>query len=482
MQPTRAALYVRQSEDILGTGLGVARQLKECSERAEALGWTVAEVYTDNDVSATRSKTRPAYQKLLNDISSGLRDGVIVWDLDRLHRKPIELEHFITLADQHSLALASVGGDVDLSTDNGRLFARIKGAVAASEGERKSERIRAKNRQLAEAGTFSNVTNPFGWRGHELEPAEADLVRNGVDALLKGASLVSVTEDFNRSGLKPPRAKQWSRVTVRQTLMRPRNAGIVLLRGQEVGQAVWSPIVTLEAHRAVCALLDDPDRKTTPGNARTLLLSGLMVCGKCGEKGFTGSTHMRNGHRTLSYRCSHCYGVIIKREVADQAVTQWIVSELSLDANDLWKLANQDSLEQITKLRAELAEIKTDEDALAQSGMSMNLIIQMGKALNTRRQTIEQALERLSQQDAITSLVLDLLPSERLLEGVRAGSMQQAAANKPVVQERFDALDLGRKQTVINALCNITVLQSEGKRDEDSLFRRIAITSANRVE
>ena len=74
----------------------------------------------------------------------------MVWDLDRLHRRPIELEQFLDVADRHGVAMASVGG-VDLATCNGRPVARIKGAVARSEVERKSARQKAANDQRAEA-------------------------------------------------------------------------------------------------------------------------------------------------------------------------------------------------------------------------------------------------------------------------------------------------------------------------------------------
>ncbi len=145
----RTAIYVRISSDPTGQGLGVARQRTACTSKAQALGWDVVEVYEDNDVSATSGRSRPAYQRMLSDLEAGRVDAVVVWDLDRLHRQPIELEHFLALADRHGIALASVGGDVDLATDNGRLFARIKGAVARSEIERKSARQRAANDQRA---------------------------------------------------------------------------------------------------------------------------------------------------------------------------------------------------------------------------------------------------------------------------------------------------------------------------------------------
>src|SRR6478736_1458949 len=124
--PARTAvIYVRISSDPTGQALGVARQEKECRKRAAAMGWPVAQVFTDNDVSASTGKPRPAYAQMLDALESGRANAVVVWDLDRLTRRPIEIEHFIDLADRRDLALASVGGDVDLSTDNGRMFARI---------------------------------------------------------------------------------------------------------------------------------------------------------------------------------------------------------------------------------------------------------------------------------------------------------------------------------------------------------------------
>ena len=46
------AIYARISSDAEGTGLGVARQVKDCRKLAKSRGWAVADEYVDNDVSA----------------------------------------------------------------------------------------------------------------------------------------------------------------------------------------------------------------------------------------------------------------------------------------------------------------------------------------------------------------------------------------------------------------------------------------------
>jgi DNA invertase Pin-like site-specific DNA recombinase len=196
-----AAIYLRQSVDRYGDELAISRQREDCLEICQHRGWTPHE-YVDNDKSATTGR-RPAYEKLLADVRAGKVGAVVVWDLDRLHRRPIELEHFIDLADEKHLALASVGGDADLSTDNGRLFARIKGAVARAEVERKSVRQKRAARQRAERGIWWGP-RPFGYTpdASALVETEAAAVREAFAAILGNASLHSIATRWNAAGIK----------------------------------------------------------------------------------------------------------------------------------------------------------------------------------------------------------------------------------------------------------------------------------------
>src|ERR1700756_4525897 len=97
-KPVKAGVYLRQSLDRTGEGLAVARQREDCLRLCADKGWDVAGVYEDNDTSATKG-VRKHYQRMLQDIRDGKLDAVAVWDLDRLHRQPIELEEFIAVAD-----------------------------------------------------------------------------------------------------------------------------------------------------------------------------------------------------------------------------------------------------------------------------------------------------------------------------------------------------------------------------------------------
>src|SRR5262245_31280355 len=137
-EAVRAAVYLRQSLDKLGDELAISRQLEECVALCERKEWTWTK-YEENNTSASKG-TRPVYRQMLDDIEAGKVDAVVTWNLDRLHRQPIELEHFLALARKTGIAVSTCTGDVNLATDDGRMFARMKGVMGIAEVERKTAR------------------------------------------------------------------------------------------------------------------------------------------------------------------------------------------------------------------------------------------------------------------------------------------------------------------------------------------------------
>jgi len=71
-------LYSRISEDLDGSGLGVAPQEEDCRKLADLRGWPVSRVYQDNDVSPFKAKVvRPEFERLLSDLDEGTIEGVV---------------------------------------------------------------------------------------------------------------------------------------------------------------------------------------------------------------------------------------------------------------------------------------------------------------------------------------------------------------------------------------------------------------------
>ncbi|NMM29695.1 MAG: recombinase family protein [Cellulomonas sp.] len=298
---TRAAIYLRQSLDSKDDRLAISRQDKECQALCERRGWTVVSTFTDNDVSATRAAQRPQYRAMLQSWEARDFDAIVAWDLDRLYRKPRDLEDLIDMAEKRGLLLATVGGDADLSTDNGRLFARIKAAVAKGEGERKSARQKASSRQRVAMGKPWWSVAPFGYTKDGTLTQQADLVRSAYDQVLAGVTIAEITHTWNDAGALSPRGKRWIRTSVLAVLKAPRNAGLVTYLGEVARQGNWEPIVSEGTFYAVQGVLADPGRGKG-GGARKHLLTGLAECGLCGRK-MVSATQGAAKYRYRSYRC-----------------------------------------------------------------------------------------------------------------------------------------------------------------------------------
>jgi site-specific DNA recombinase len=163
----RGSIYARISGNGDEGHLGADWQVADCRRLCKDRGWrlTEARIYVDDNVSASSgTRSRPEYRRLLADVGAGRVDAVAVWDLDRLTRRPIELEQFVQACSAAGVTeLATVSGTVDVGTGDGMLVARIKGAVAAEEARKIGQRVARKHLELAEAGMPSTGGRAFGF-------------------------------------------------------------------------------------------------------------------------------------------------------------------------------------------------------------------------------------------------------------------------------------------------------------------------------
>lgn len=350
------------------------RQLRECTAKAESLGWRIARVYEDNDISAFTGKERPAYTRMLRDIEARAIDAVVVWDLDRLTRIPLENETFIALADRLNVELASVGGDFDLSTSQGRMFARMRGAIARQEIEHRSERQRAANLQRAQAvKPVTNGRRPFGYTyvGHGrdkrmvIHEEEAAHFRRAVAAIIDGGSLRGVLRDFNARGVMTTAGNAWNASQLRRALVSPRYAGVVMYRGEEFGQDDSLAIIDRDTHHAVTAILLAPERRRA-GRPRRYLLSGIGRCAVCGQRLY-GFWDARK-EATL-YQCETRQHVVRRSEPVDDHVVGVVLEVLKRRAVAPWLFAHTptDDGDDLMALATEADSLRRRMDALAEA-------------------------------------------------------------------------------------------------------------------
>lgn len=313
------AIYLRISHDPSGAQIGVTRQRADCRAIATTR-WPEHEIVelTDNDVSAYSGARRPAYLALLAQLKARTVQGVVAYNLDRLLRQPRDLEQLIDLG----VPIVTAQGDLDLTTHDGQLHARILAAVAKKSSDDTSRRVKRAARDRAEQGKFHGGRIPFPMVRVEggvlaVDPAAAATVIEVACAVVAGENLTSVVRRVMHVeprvyGQPPhPTGAPNTREGWRDLLCGPTIRGF----NSTWQPAPWPAVLDGElAARVKLALA--PRSRTRPN--RRWPLSAVARCGKCKGKMY-GAT-IRGSHDVYSCRTVGCAGV----SIAAGKLEEWV--------------------------------------------------------------------------------------------------------------------------------------------------------------
>lgn len=478
----KAAVYLRISLDREMDGLAIERQREDCMKILEDKGWKLFKEYVDQSKSATNmAKRRPAYDKMVADYGRGLFEAIVCWDLDRLTRQPRQLEDWIDAAESRGLLLVTANGEADLTTDGGRLFARVKSAVARSEVERKGARQHRAHVQRAAMGKPPHGVRPLGYDlKSNVIPEEAEAVRAIYESFCAGASLRAIAAGLSgREGDSIPNVPRmmnqrrklalernerrraegkaerpvpdeadWNTASVLGILRNPRYAGystytpteklkegnrrktwhaqIMRDKHNEPVEGTWEPIVSTDLWWAVQEKLNDPARVTNrKGTDRKHLGAGIFLCGVCGKP-------VRSHGK--AYRCE---GHIMRsRAQIDAFVVEALKTRLSgKDLATLLRFEDTPEAKEIAgKLEAARARIRQAENDYDEGIIEST---DLKRVRDKKRAEIEE------------------LEKQRLRLVGNASLDPILTADDPA--GAFDSSDLARRRSIIEALCTVTL-------------------------
>lgn len=405
-------MYLRQSKDRQKDEAAVSRQESACRALAEAKGITQLTMYSDNDRSASKGE-RPEFEKLVQAVEDGKHDVLLVFHLDRLTRSIRDLTRVIEAGQPHRLNIASVHGvGIDLGDPTGVAVATILTAVAAMEVQHKGIRQRAANRQRAEAGKAFWTRRPFGYDRTKngevfVIEEEADAIRRGARMLLDGASTASIARDWNAAGLgaSTGERKDWSVRTVKLVLLNPRYIGRRMYNNEDVGEGEWDPILDRETFDAVETILRDPRRRTTTQDRNVkYLLTGLLTCGKCGERLFSAPVKYK-GRLRMQYKCFGGYCMGRGMEDIDEVVVTTLLARLSRpDAAKAFATTGD-----LPNLRAKATDLRARRDALAvllaDGLMSATAVREQAGRISMQLEEVEAEINRADSNNPLTAVI-----------------------------------------------------------------------------
>jgi DNA invertase Pin-like site-specific DNA recombinase len=433
----RAYVYCRISQDREGRRIGVGRQEEDCHALAERLDYTVADVFIDNDISAsTRSRRpRPRFEEMMRLAEQGAVQAILSYSSGRLTRRPLESERLIRLYEDHRVLIHYVNAsDNDLSTARGRSRARDDARRDAEEVEEMSERVARDTVRRAKEGISHGGHRPFGWTSDgKLHPYESPILLDLTDRALAGESLKALGRSLEEAAVpgarwRPPLVlKSWPSTTIRQMLTNPRLAGLRVHQGKVIGKATWDPLVSEDTWRQLCALFADPSRTSGKYVGRVHLLVGLARCAECDRR--VASQNVHGSRPRKQYKCDHCR-LYRSMPAIDTYVTAVIVRMLE-DYRDTPDAVDPEVLQAVEFLRGRIQEIK-DQFANDDTMSALEL-----------RDMLRDLRSRLEIQEA-------KLVKSRRRHVVNGATGPEAAA-------AWGRLSLDRQRAIIDALVEIRI-------------------------
>jgi len=268
----------------------VDRQERICAGTAERLGLTVADDhrYVDNNRSAwKRNRRRPGWDAMIAAIASGEVRHIVAYHPDRLMRQPKDLEQLLDAAETYGVVLHGEANRRDLSDPDDRFFLRLEVAHACRSSDDTSRRRQEASVDRAMDGKPHTGMRQLGYSTDTMTiiEDEADTVRRVFDRYLSGQTPSRIAADLNQEGILTVRGKPWTMQMVSNMLHSRKYAGILVFRGEEIGQGIWPPIIDLATWKAVQdrRVVRSAEWAAEPrAERRFYLLRGLIFCGQCG--------------------------------------------------------------------------------------------------------------------------------------------------------------------------------------------------------
>ena len=301
-------------------------------------------VYEDEGFSGGTLE-RPQFKKMMADAKEKNFRAVVVYRLDRISRNIGDFAKLIEQLNRMKIDFISIKEQFDTSSPMGRAMMYISSVFSQLERETIAERIRDNMHELSKTGRWLGGNTPTGYESESVShvtidgktkracklkilPEEMGIVRLIYDKFLETGSLTKTETYLLQNGCTTKNGKQFTRFAVKGILSNPvyliadefaydyltKNHvelfakqsefdgvhGIMAYNRtlQQPGKAhqirpMQEWIVSVGKHRGVIegkawvkvqALLEQNKSKsyrTTRSNVA--LLSGLLVCGNCGE-------------------------------------------------------------------------------------------------------------------------------------------------------------------------------------------------------
>lgn len=434
--------YVRVSTVKQGEGVSLAEQREAIERFAAKQGLSIVEWYEELETAAKRG--RPAFSRMLQALSRGQADGVIIHKIDRSARNLRDWADLGELIDR-GIAVHFAAEGLDLGSRGGRLSADIQAVVAADYIRNLREETRKGFYGRLKQGIWP-LAAPIGYldmgagKPKEIDPERGPLVKQGFELYSTGKyGLRSLADELYRRGLRNKQGRKVGRTPLSTILNNPFYTGLMRVKSTgETFDGVHQPLVSMELFESVQSILKGKTNAKPWKN--DFLFRRRVNCAGCGRRLIA---ELQKGH--IYYRCHHrqCPVRCVREEVIEEAIRSAL---RPLRFNDLERTYLDHGLEDLTR---HWSRYTTEARGAAQ--------LRVGKIKVKLEKLTDAFLDGIVEEELFQERRTALLVQRRKAEAALEGMGDSA---EPVVEELRKVLELAD-----NALLSYERADLAEKRD-----------------
>lgn len=364
------------------------------------IGAVYKEVVSGDSISG-----RPYMQRLLREVESGMWDGVLVVEVERLARGDTIDQGIVQRAFQYSNTLIITPVKTyDPANEFDQEYFEFGLFMSRREYKTIKRRLQSGRYSAAAEGKWPFNSAPYGYRRVKLKDEkgwtlEFDEKEQPIAELIyrlvteEGFGIAKIRNYLNTNGIKPRKSNAWTDSTLRDFIANPSNDGMVFIGKRKTvttmqngvpvqsrprdnnclkAKGLHPPLVSHETFLAAQKRIGSGQPRTSHTIKNPL--SGLLVCGECGylmQRRPSTSSNIKNGAKydVIMCRTPGCSTVgsplaLVEQEVIhalEQLIAGYEFSSTS-DRHSLIpqkeKLLNQ-ALEELKELKLQKEQLYT---------------------------------------------------------------------------------------------------------------------------
>jgi len=327
----RVAAYARVSTDFEEQQSSYEAQVDYYTRHIQSNeNWQFVQVYTDEGISATSTKGRDGFNKMIADAIDGKIDLIITKSVSRFARNTVDTLTTVRKLKDKGVEVYFQKEGIFTLDSKGELLITIMSSLAQEESRSISENVTWGVRKRFADG---KVTLPYkhflgykkGENGlPEIVEKEAETVRLIYRMFLEGKTAGAIARSLINMGIPTPTGKQsWNPATIKNILKSEKYKGSAILqktyttdfltKKKKVNEGEIQQFYVENSHPAIVSpevfdmvQYEFQKRKFAKGYITGHSpFSGKIVCGQCG--GFYGSKvwHSNSKYRKVIWQCNH---------------------------------------------------------------------------------------------------------------------------------------------------------------------------------